>query len=57
MTGAAACPTTPVKHPLELMLELAKEAVASGSPAAKELDEIASPHGALPPLRLRSVSP
>eukprot|EP00964_Phaeocystis_antarctica_P117650 scaffold81448_cov42-Phaeocystis_antarctica.AAC.1 len=27
------------------MLELAKEAVASGSPAAKELDEIASPHG------------
>ncbi len=51
------CPTTPVKHPLELMLELAKEAVASGSPAAKELDEIASPHGALPPLRLRSVSP
>lgn len=57
MTGAAACPTTPVKHPLELMLELAKEAVASGSPAAKELDEVDSPHGALPPLGCPQFSP
>jgi len=41
---------SPAKHPLELMLELAKEAVASGSPAAQQfteqLDEIGSPHGA-----------
>ena len=42
---------TPAKHPLELMLDLAKEAVASGSPAAQQfteqLDEIGSPtHGA-----------
>lgn len=40
---------SPAKHPLELMLELAKEAVASGSPAAQQfteqLDEIGSPHG------------
>jgi hypothetical protein len=44
-------PSTPVKHPLEVMLALAKEAVASGSPAAQGLDEIGSPHGgALPPL-------
>ena len=44
---------TPAKHPLELMLDLAKEAVASGSPAAQQfteqLDEIGSPtHGAPP---------
>ena len=56
MTGAPACPTTPVKPPLELMLELAKEAIASGSPTAKELDEVDSPHGALPPLGYPQLS-